>query len=119
MTTANHPENQKPNGPHDLGQISTSNSKPGTRGLVRAYLCRNQTMNRYTPRNSPEFEARQLCLEFGGRARRIMQAVAKTISKCHNLIVRHFRTPITGKVHQLVLELDSIAQMPLWRTNDA
>lgn len=76
-------------------------------------------MSRMTPRNSPEFEARQMCLEFGARARRIMQAVSATIRKCHNLIVKHFATPNTGKAHQLVLELDSIAQMPLFGTSPA
>lgn len=71
-------------------------------------------MNRYTPRNSAEFEARQMCFEFGKRARRIAAEVAATIKKAGKWLTKHFRAPLTGqKPHQLVLELDSIAQIPL------
>lgn len=71
-------------------------------------------MNRYTPRQSAEFEARQGCFEFGKRARRIAREVEATIKKAGKHLAKHFRKVFPAiKFHQLVLELDAIAQLPL------
>lgn len=72
-------------------------------------------MNRYTPRHSDEFETRQMCFEFGKRARRIASEVAATIAKAGRHLAKHFRLALPAiKFHQLVLELDGIAQIPLF-----
>jgi hypothetical protein len=77
-------------------------------------------MNRYTPRNSSEFEARQICFEFGKRARRIAREVAATIKKAGKWLVKALNPAISfKKPHQLVLELDAIAQMPLFDMRSA
>ncbi len=72
-------------------------------------------MNRYTPRNSEEFEARQFCFEFGKRARRIAKEVSTTIKKAGKYLAKQFHKALPAKKpHQLILELDSIAQIPLF-----
>lgn len=72
-------------------------------------------MNRYTPRNSDEFEERQMCFDFGKRARRIAREVAATIAKAGRHLAKHFRKALPAiKFHQLVLELDALAQIPLF-----
>jgi hypothetical protein len=72
-------------------------------------------MSRYTPRNSTEFETRQMCFEFGARARRIATQVGKTIKTMKKWLCREFRKAIqVKKPHQYVLELDAIAQIPLF-----
>lgn len=77
-------------------------------------------MNRYTPRQSEEFEARQMCFDFGKRARRIAREVAATIAKAGRHLTKHFRKALPAiKFHQLVLELDAIAQMPLFGAGDS
>lgn len=77
-------------------------------------------MNRYTPRNSDEFEARQMYFDFGKRARRIAREVAATIAKAGRHLAKHFRKAFPAiKFHQLVLELDAIAQMPLFDAGDS
>lgn len=57
-----------------------------------------------------------MCFEFGRRARLVAASVAKTIRTMKKWLAREFRQAIqVKKPHQLVLELDSIAQLPLWR----
>lgn len=71
-------------------------------------------MNRYTPRKSAEFEERQFCFSFG-EACRFVASTAADVKKALTKYVRAFFTKILveKKPHQLVLELDGIAQMPL------
>lgn len=71
-------------------------------------------MNRYTPRNSAEFEARQFCFAFG-EACRFVASTAANVKKALTNYVRAFFTKILveKKPHQLVLELDAITQIPM------
>lgn len=73
-------------------------------------------MNRYTPRKSAEFEKRQQCFSFGD-ACRFVAALAADVKKALTNYVKAFfakSAPAGRKPHQLVLELDSIAQIPLF-----
>lgn len=76
-------------------------------------------MNRYTPRKSAEFEARQYCFDFGD-ACRFVAALANDVKKTlATWVKRLFARPDTSKKpHQLVLELDSIAQIPLFLAHE-
>lgn len=74
-------------------------------------------MNRYTPRKSAEFEARQFCFAFG-EACRFVASLANDVKKALTGYVKAFFTkaaPIFKKPHQLVLELNGIAQIPLFQ----
>lgn len=66
-------------------------------------------------KDKAEFEARQQCFDFGA-ACRFVASLAHDVKKALTSYVKAFFTkakPIFKKPHQLVLELDSIAQMPL------
>lgn len=71
-------------------------------------------MSRYTPRNSAEFEARQFCFAFGEACRFVASTAASVKKALTSWVKRLFvKIDTSRKPHQLVLELDSIAQMPL------
>lgn len=74
-------------------------------------------MNRYTPRKSAEFESRQQAFDFGA-ACRFVAALAADVKKALQGFVKGFfrkDAPAVKRPHQLVLELDAIAKMPLFR----
>lgn len=75
-------------------------------------------MSRYTPRQSAEFEARQMCFEFGQRARRIAREVAETIKKAEKWLSKHFRTTknTDSPPKQLFLDLN-FSESPLCTLN--
>jgi hypothetical protein len=75
-------------------------------------------MNRYKPRKSAEFEARQKCFDFG-MACRFVAELANDVKKALTGYVKAFfakAAPAFKKPHQLVLELVAIAQIPLFVT---
>lgn len=75
-------------------------------------------MNRYTPRKSAEFEKRQFCFSFGD-ACRFVAALAADVKKALTGYVKRLFPKILvnlKKPHQLVLELDAIAQIPLFKS---
>ncbi|WP_295006845.1 hypothetical protein [uncultured Dechloromonas sp.] len=71
-------------------------------------------MSRYTPRQSAEFEDRQGCFEFG-EACRFVAATVFDVKKAITSWVKGFfaKANTAKKPHQLVLELDGIAQVPM------
>lgn len=72
-------------------------------------------MSRYTPRNSAEFEARQFCFAFGEACRFVASSAANVKKALTSWVKRLFtKILVEKKPHQLVLELDGIAQMPLF-----
>lgn len=72
-------------------------------------------MRRYKPTDNAEFETRQLCLAFGDACRFVAQLAANVKKTLTGYITAFFRTPAPKiKFHQLVLELDAIAQIPLF-----
>lgn len=80
-------------------------------------LKKTKTMSRYTPRKSTEFEERQFCFAFG-EACRFVASLANDVKKALTGYVKAFFTkaaPVFKKPNQLVLELDAIAQMPLFK----
>lgn len=72
-------------------------------------------MNRYTPRKSAEFEARQYCFDFGDACRFVASTAADVKKALTSWVKRLFtKILIEKKPHQLVLEIDAIAQIPLF-----
>lgn len=72
-------------------------------------------MNRYTPRHSPEFESRQQAFDFGATCR-FVAALTNDVKKALTGFVKAFfakAAPESRKPHQLVLELNAIAQIPM------
>lgn len=70
-------------------------------------------MNRYTPRQSAEFEARQQCFDFGMACRFVAATVCNVKKSLQSWVSKFFKKPEPKRPHQSVLELDEIAQMPL------
>lgn len=76
-------------------------------------------MSRYTPRQSAEFEARQQCFDFG-MACRFVASLTNDVKKALTGYVKTFfakAEPTTKRPHQLVLELDGLAKMPLFASS--
>lgn len=75
-------------------------------------------MNRYTPRNSDEFEKRQLCFSFGEACRFVASLAAKAKKEMLKWWKKNRPTPPARNLkiwQQLVLEADDIHKLTLWR----
>ena len=72
-------------------------------------------MSRYTPRQSAEFESRQMAFGFAAGARFVVKTALDVKKALTNYVKRLFSFVVAVKVpHQLVLPLDAIAQTPLF-----
>lgn len=72
-------------------------------------------MAKWAVKDQSEFEARQSCFDFGA-ACRFVSSIALDVKKAlTGYVSRLFKkAPVAvRKAHQLVLELDSIAQIPM------
>lgn len=80
-------------------------------------------MNKWKIKDQREFEARQMPLfDFVTNlairaAREVAQHIAATVRPWWKAFQARM-APATRRAHQLVLELDAIAQMPLFKTSD-
>lgn len=79
-------------------------------------------MSRYTPRNSQEFESRQKAFSFG-EACRFVAALVHDVKRTLNKWWKENRPTMPEhnfKIwHQLVLESNDLAQIPLFETSPA
>lgn len=72
-------------------------------------------MAKWAVKDKAEFEARQACFAFGDACRFVLSVVVDVKKALTGYVSRLFKKPVpTIKFHQLVLELDGIAQMPLF-----
>jgi len=72
-------------------------------------------MAKWAVKDKAEFEARQACFDFGAACRFVNSLVVDVKKALTGFVSRLFKkTAATVKAHQLVLELDGIAQMPLF-----
>lgn len=76
-------------------------------------------MAKWAVKDQAEFEARQMAFEFAEACRFVAQLAADTKKRLASMFAKwkkgfHTGTPFK-KPHQLVLELDSISQIPLFR----
>lgn len=71
-------------------------------------------MAKWAVQDKAEFEARQGCFEFGDACRFVIQIAIDVKKALTGFVTKLFKkTATVRKVHQLVLELDSIAQIPI------
>jgi len=73
-------------------------------------------MAKWAIKDKWEFEARQSCFDFGAACRFVNDLVVDVKKALTGFVKRLFKvTPVKVKrPHQLVLELDAIAQVPLF-----
>lgn len=71
-------------------------------------------MAKWAVQDKADFEARQACFDFGDACRFVAALTLDVKKALTGFVQRLFKQPATvQKAHQLVLELDDIAKMPL------